>query len=254
VQTFVDNLAKWMGRTHLYQLAGGMAIAGGIALTLVLFDGLRDQAERRTLMLYWLLTLCLILGTWRVLTANNTELVHYPQYVPEGVALLAVTLSPVESLCWIALFGAIDEDYQYAVLHGTWGVPFDFNDVYMDLLGGALGILFAAAFLRCVPALPEPGFFKRLLQRPGVVMIFTLLVAGAALGASGKMLLLAESDNHGYWFALSRLKSQGFWFFDDTWGPHKFHTLLPPEGSALILLTIAAFIGFERRVRILPKP
>jgi len=58
---------------------------------------------------FWMVTLALIAFTWRAFTANNVELVHYPQYVPEGMALLALTLSPAESLAWIVLCACFDE-------------------------------------------------------------------------------------------------------------------------------------------------
>ena len=98
----------------------------------------------------WFLTMALIGGAWGSLTANNVELVHYPQYFPEGIALAALTLSPVEALSWIVFFGGLDESYQYWVLSKGRPTLLDFNDIYMDLLGGAAGIVFAMAFLRCV--------------------------------------------------------------------------------------------------------
>jgi hypothetical protein len=256
VQAWVFHLAAWMGRSQLYRIAGGVGIAGAAILTTVVFLRLRDQNTRRILALFWLITIALTFATWRLLTANNTELVHYPQYIPEGMAILALTLSPLESLCWIALFGAIDEDFQYAVLHGTWGVPFDFNDVYMDLMGGAMGVLLAAIFLRCEPAVREPAgaFLKRMAARQGVAMMLSITGCGLLLLASGKMLLFKDPANPNYWFALSRSKPAGFWFFDPTWGPHTFHTLLPLEGPLLMAATLVLFAFLDRRIRILPKP
>ena len=256
VQNFVGELAKGMGRQHLYQMAGGIGIIGAVVLTVLVFIRIREQSERRILTIFWIVTISLIVATWRLLTANNTELVHYPQYMPEGMAILALTLSPAESLAWVALFGGIDECFQYWILHGTWGIPYDFNDVYMDVLGGALGILIAAAFLRCQPAMRESlaSFVKRVVCRPGVAVIMSILAAGLILLASGRMLLFENKSDPHYWFALSRMQHAGFWFFDETWGPHTFHTLSPLEGPLLILATIAAFAVLDRRILILPKP
>jgi len=255
VQTVVGQMAQWMGRRHLYQLAGGIGIGGAIVLTMIILGRLRENSERRVISILWVVTLALIVATWRWLTANNTELIHYPQYIPEGMAILALTASPVESLAWVTLFGGIDECFQYWYLHGSWGIPYDFNDVYMDLLGGALGILLAAAFLNCQPASRESfgDFLRRTMRRPGVVMIFGIVSAGIALWASGKMLMFKDEKNPHYWFALSRIRPQGFWFFDETWGPHTFHGLLPLEGPLLILATLALYATLDRRVRISVK-
>lgn len=255
VQTFVGTMATWMGRRHLYQLAGGIGITGAIALSIVLFARLREHPARRLLAILWIVTLALIVATWRWLTANNTELVHYPQYMVEGIAILALTLSPVEALAWATLFGGIDECFQYWYLHGTWGIPYDFNDVYMDVLGGALGVLFAAAFLNCHPARSEsPGaFLSRLARKPGVAVIVAIVVAGVALWATGRMLPFKDDSNPHYWFALSRIRPQGFWFFDETWGPHTFHGLLPMEGPLLILTTLALYATLDRRIQFFEK-
>jgi hypothetical protein len=254
VQDFVVAIGKSIGRAHLYQIAGGIGIAGLLILSILMFQRLRTQPARTVPAIFWLLTMGLCVATWRLLTANNTELVHYPQYIPEGMALLAITLSPVESLCWVAIFGGIDEAFQYYGLHGGWGIPYDFNDIYMDLLGGALGVLIGANLLRCLPAPHEPAFIRKLLARPGVIAICGIVALSLILLLTGRMLLYKDDANPNYWIALSRSKPGAFWFFDDTWGPHVFHTLLPLEGPTVILGTIALFAIFERRIAISPKP
>ncbi len=256
VQTWVGEIAKSVGRQRVYQVAASIAIIGAAAVTFAVLRRLREQTERRMLGGFWLLTLALVVATWRLLTANNTELVHYPQYMVEGAAILALTLSPVETLCWIALFGGLDEDFQYWILHGNWGIPYDFNDIYMDLLGGALGAVVAMSFLPCVRAPEEPmsELLKRIARRPGVVVMAAIVTTVLILLATGRALLYQDPSNTHYWFALSRKKFPGFWFFDDTWGPHTFHTLTPIEGPILIFATIALFAVLERRVRVLAKP
>jgi hypothetical protein len=255
VQTLVTGLAAWMGRLVLYKWAGGIGILGAVILTLLVFSRLRAQTERRILAFSWIATLALSVATWRLLTANNTELVHYPQYIPEGMAILALTLSPVEAIAWVAVFGGIDECFQYWHIHGSWGVPFDFNDMYMDILGGAMGVLLSAMFLRCHSRLRESAapFLKRIALRPGVAVILSIVIVGIGLWASGRMLLFRDKANPHYWFALSRSTHHEFWFFDETWGPHTFHTLSPLEGPALIVATLALYAILDRRIRILPK-
>ena len=121
-------------------------------------------------------------GIWSVLTANNTELVHFPQYFPEGMALAALTLSPVESLAWLTLLGGLDEDFQYVFLMHGRPVSLDFNDIYMDLIGGAAGVVFAMAWLRwdLLSSSLESwrDWLRRTLATPGVLAIFGILLAG----------------------------------------------------------------------------
>lgn len=252
VQTVVGELAKWTGRANLYRLAAGLGIAIVAALTLALLPAMRRHAFRGLIAAYWAATLLLIVATWAMLTANNTELVHYPQYFVPGVVLMVLTLSPLESLAWIAITGGLDECFQYWGMHAGWGIPFDFNDIFMDLLGGALGVVFALAFLRCDGSTrPAFGpFLRRTFSKPGAALVLAILLSAPVLYATGKMLLYEDKQNTSYWFALSRLPSQPFWFFDETWGPKTFHTLSPLEGPVLLIAALALYGLLDRKLTI----
>jgi energy-coupling factor transporter transmembrane protein EcfT len=247
VQTLVGVLAKRMGRANLYRMAAGTSLILGCAFTVIFVLQLRRHRFRRLISVYWVATVLLIFAAWNMLTANNTELVHYPQYFVPGFVLMAVTLSPLESLAWITITGGLDECYQYWALHGGWGVPYDFNDICMDLLGGALGVVFAAAFLTCLsrPAgrLPREAFVK-----PGTALLAAIGASGAILFAFGKMLLYEDKQNTVYWFALSRLRPQRFWFFDETWGPKTFHTLSPLEGPVVLIAVLGFYAFLDRKL------
>jgi hypothetical protein len=252
VQWVVNRYAERVTLPYLYRLSAAIAAVQAIVLTGIVIWRLRKQGARLTIALFWILTLALIGFTWRAFTANNTELVHYPQYIPEGFLLMALTLSPAESLSWIVIFASFDEGYQYAVLSWWRKVPFDFNDVYMDLLGGALGVLFAMVFLRCAGRNPNtrdgPAFWKR----PGIVTILATLGTGILLWASGFMLLFEDKADTRHWFVLSRFRAPAFWFQVVANGPNKYHTLSPIEGPLLLLATIGVYALIDRYVRISP--
>jgi len=92
VQWVVNQYAARVTLPHLYRLSAEIALTQAVLFTAIVVWRLRAQAERITQVVFWILTLALIWFTWRAFTANNTELVHYPQYIPEGVALIALTL------------------------------------------------------------------------------------------------------------------------------------------------------------------
>lgn len=248
VQWLVNEIAIRITHVRLYQVSAAITLVEAAWLSAIVIRRLRKQPARRTIAIFWIVTLALIGFAWRALTANNVELVHYPQYIPEGMALMALTLSPAESLAWIAIFGGLDECYQYAVLSYWRPVPYDFNDVYMDLLGGAVGVLLAMAFLHCRRR--EPGDTGGLWKRAGIRAILGLVGAGILLWATGFMLLFSDKSNTRYWFALSRFRAPEFWFQVAANGPNRYHTLSPLEGPMLILATIACYAWIDRRVRI----
>jgi hypothetical protein len=252
VQDFVAWLVNELGRANVYRIAAAVGLLIGAALTGQLAAILKKTEHGRFGLIakLWLLTFVLILGTWAILTVNNTELVHYPQYLPTGLLVMVLTGSPIETLSWVTLFAGIDEGFQYAFLHAGWGVPFDFNDIYMDLLGGALGMLLAAVVLG--PKVQSPGqvsrdWLQNLFRRPGVLVQLSIVTISLILLATGHLALYDEHSDPRHWFVMSRKIPDSFWFFDETWGPRTIHTLSPIEGPILITLTIAAYAVLERR-------
>jgi hypothetical protein len=257
VQDMLARFTDKFGREPLYRISATTALITGTALTLLFVTGLRRQAGRKWLAALWILAIALMAGVWRLLMANNTELVHFPQYFPEGIALLALTLSPVESMAWVTFFGWLDEGYQFIWLTHGRVTLLDFNDIYMDLIGGAAGIIFAMALLRSEPRIRESwlNLWKEILRRPGVIAILGVLAAGIALLASGKLLVYETPGAPAHWFVLSRLKTESFWYFQPiVLGPHHFHELMPPEGILLIVGTIPSFAPLERKLKFLPVP
>jgi hypothetical protein len=231
VQWACSMLALRITHQGVYRISAAIGFVEVVILSTFLVRRLAGQPQRRAVIGLWILTLALILFAWRMFTANNLELVHYPQYFPEGLALAVLTLSPVDSLSWIVLFGGLDEGYQYWVLSRGRPSVFDFNDIYMDLLGGAAGVIFAMAFLR----------FTRRRWRPGVIVLMSTIAAGVLMWASGLMLLVEDKANPHYWFALGRFQAPTFWVQIITNGPYKYHTLTPVEGIAVILATITLY-------------
>jgi hypothetical protein len=231
VQRLVAVLASKITHKWLYAGSALLAIAEAALATVLILRRTSGRRGGRRLVVSWVAIMLLIVCTARWLTANNTELVHYPQYFPEGAALWALTMSPVETLAWVTVFGGLDEGYQYAVLSRGKPVPWDFNDIYMDLLGGAAGMVFAMAYWRRSKGAPGS------LARPGLVLVMALVAAGIGLWCTGAMAIHADPDSRA-WFTLSREKAGPFWFVDSRNGPNRYHTLAPWEGVALIGATI----------------
>lgn len=246
VQWFVNEIAIRITHPNLYRLSAAIALTLGALLTALFLRGARRQPQGRFAIGLWLLTIALIVGAWGSLTANNVELVHYPQYFPEGMALAALTLSPIEALSWIVVFGGLDESYQYWMLSKGRPTLLDFNDIYMDLLGGAAGIVFAMVFLQCVRA-PRSRQWMSARKRPGVIVLTSLIALGVALWAAGLMLVVEDKTNTHYWFALGRFRAPSFWAQVVANGPNRYHTLTPAEGVLLILATIALYAALTRK-------
>jgi hypothetical protein len=251
VQYYANEIAIRYTHKRLYQGSAVGAIFIGVVLTLMFLRAVRRQPERRAITMLWVLTVLLSVGTWWMFMANNTELVHFPQYFPEGMMLLALTASPVESIAWATVFGGLDECFQYWVIVKGKPVPYDFNDIFMDLLGGAAGVVFAMALMRTERRKSEPGWWKGVLKRPGIALIPCLIVAAIGLWATGFMTLYEAPNAPPHWFSLSRQTTLPFWFSAPNFlGPRTFHELSPLEGPMVLLITLGGWSLLDKRFRI----
>lgn len=89
-----------------------------------------------------------MLSAHRLIVVNAIESIHYPQY-----ALIVLLLAPAVrnlEIAWIAatILGAIDEGYQARFL--PRGAPdyFDWNDVVLNAIGAALGVVLVITFTK----------------------------------------------------------------------------------------------------------
>ena len=257
VQYYANEIAIKYTHKRLYQGSAVAAIVIGVVATLLFLWAVRRQQERRAITILWFVTLLVFVGTWWIFMANNTELVHFPQYFPEGMVLLALTASPVESIAWATIFGGLDECFQYWVVVKGKPVPYDFNDIFMDLLGGAAGVLFAMALMRTERRRETAGWWKRVLKRPGIIIVLAVLVAGIGLWAAGVMTLYEAPTAPPHWFSLSRQTNLPFWFSAPNFlGPRTFHELSPTEGPLWLLLVFGAWSLLDKRFKVSapPKP
>jgi hypothetical protein len=149
----------------------------------------------------------LMLLAHRVIVVNAVESIHYPQY-----ALLVLLLAPAVrdlEIAWIVatILGAIDEGYQAMFL--PRGAPdyFDWNDVVLNAIGAAIGVVIVVTFSKIAR--------DRLRRSLGVRVAITTAVIVIAF-------VLAPPA----WSP----------FFDATPGGRLFHRLAASE--ALVVLTV----------------
>jgi hypothetical protein len=246
VQFYANEYAIHNGHAALYRLATLFVLTVAAVFSALVFPHVVRQPQSKLVLSLWCLTLLLIVGSWSAFTGNNTELVHYPQYFPEGVLLMALTLSPVDALTWVVVFGGLDEAYQFWCLPRSRVSLYDFNDIFMDLLGGAAGVVFAIGFLQATRR-QKSDMRLDLRRQPGLMAIGTLISLGVILWALGLMLLVNDKSNHHYWFALGDFRAPSFWAHVLENGPKHYHTLTPIEGCVLILMTIGIYAWLTRK-------
>ena len=249
------------GRYALSDFVPEAAALGALLLVVVVAWQLRRSPSPRKLAGLWLMLATAAWAIDRWLTYSANEYFHYPQY-----ALLAWLIArlldprrerwvPGRVLFWTILLGAIDELLQYVWITTSYSHYVDFNDVLVNLVAGAAGVLLyygaaqtpAAATVRPWLAGPEP--------KAG--MILMLLVATVL--ASGRLQLSPANEVGPGGFAqdldgrraLFLQRSAGL---HGSWqaGPHRgrHYVLGPLEAVLLVAMTSVAFTGASRRLAV----
>jgi hypothetical protein len=146
ITDFCDWLATRYGFTEYdHALRIGFVTLGACAFVTV---WLWPSGHRRLVGLAMTFLVGLMLFAHKLIVVNAVESIHYPQY-----ALLVLLLAPAVrdlEIAWIVatILGAIDEGYQATFL--PRGAPdyFDWNDVVLNAIGAAIGVVIVLTFAK----------------------------------------------------------------------------------------------------------
>ena len=248
VQAIFLWLLERLGRGP-YQLVllliaiAGLAVASGRVLS-----RRGSRQPHRLLTFYWITTLAGIAVSYVFLVALSSEAIHFPQYALLAIPLFALTGRVVDTLLWVVLLGAVDEGYQYWVLKRDWGIYYDFNDVLLNIFGGALGVLLVLAAPAAARAVNNNRSPRSLLRSAAVITSVALVLAGMVLYAVGRLHLAPQSDGPEPWILLSRGAIGNAFWTKVEWGKD-FHILRPMAAVAWI----AALTAFYGRLDAVPR-
>lgn len=227
-----------LGRATYNLVILGLASVGLFGYLGLLFTGFRKLTrEKKKFIFYLITTLLLIVLAFNILMVVNVELIHIVQYGVCAILLFPLLKNYGSTIFWIAILGAIDEAYQYFVLAPFRTDYYDFNDVVIDVLGGALGLLFVKAM-----SIKEQHFYE--WYRSPIIIGTTLVTLLFTFLFRFKYLAVFPTDQiEGLPFLLVKRLESSFWNVTD---PNiKFHVMQPLEGTLIIigLIIFYKFLG-----------
>jgi hypothetical protein len=202
--------------------------------------------RRGELLLYFLGTTLITMGAYVTIFYANGEAVHFLQF-----GLLALLIHPltgryVETVVWTTLAGAVDEGNQYWNLHRHWGVPLDFNDFTLNLLGAGFAVVLLFAVLEQHGRPWPPRYtLRRMLLSPAFVTCGVLL-GGAALMYVTGYLRVAADPAAPHAILLRRCPPGDFWTRCELSGKLR-HEFLPLEGLAVLAALTAFYTQLDLR-------
>ena len=246
------------GRHALSELMPAAIVVGGVLLALLVLRQLRRAPRPAPLAAGWLLWLLAVAAIDRWLTFSANEYFHYPQYALLAW-LVARALDPARDhptpgrvLFWVTLAGAADEVLQYLWITTNYSDYLDFNDMLVNLVAGAGGLLLY--YGQPPNAAAAPRKTRRGWRAEGAAIVALLLAAGTAIAAGRLALAPAgevppggvarDTQGRATLYLQRSIDQYGRWHS----GPRRGHyrVLTPDEALAALLLAGAAFTALLR--------
>jgi hypothetical protein len=234
----------------LSDLVPAAAIICAATLALVVVRQLRRAARPWPLAAGWLLVLAAALTIDRWLTYSWAETLHYPQYALLAI-LIARALDPDHRLLiagrvlfWTALAGGVDELLQYLWITASYSHHFDFNDVLVNLVAAAAGVLLWIGAAPGVVRTPARPPMTELAVATALALVLAIALAAGRIqvspphdlapgglhrDAGGRLVLYLQRSRSQYGSRRPGLRRESF-------------DVLPPgKGLAAIALTAVLF-------------
>lgn len=213
----------------------GLVISGTL-LFFLLRNLIRNKLPN-TLYLYLMVTIVLMILAFKLLIIHNVEMIHFAQYFVFAALVLVIVQSPAKAFFWSTLAGTVDEMYQYFYLAPKNTDYFDFNDIVLNQLGAALGLIFVLSIS-----------LKLSRNRKFKAEIFTLAGIVLSLGILSFLNILSvyPSDfDPQPAFILVKKIDPGFWTIIQHLNV-KYHTIKPFEGVVLVfaLMLFYSFLDY----------
>ena len=170
----------------------------------------------------------------------NIEIIHFIQYALLAILLFPLSKSFFTTIVLVMFLGAIDEAYQYYFLSPHRTNYYDFNDVILNLLGAAMGMIFLRSHIGINTLLVDKvkSFRNIWITYFSIILLITFLIWQKDLFQQGINATGLELDWAEFGAILIRIPTTSFW----TEIPPQilYHVVQPFEG--LVIVTILLFV------------
>jgi hypothetical protein len=141
--------ARWGFSLYDWTALVAIPLVSILAASPFLVRGGHRLLSRRLAPLSLLILGALTVAAHRWLFVANIELIHFPQFALLSALLLAAGLGGVAAFLTATVAGILDETYQYFVVYAAFpGIYYDINDIVLNTIGAAWGVVLCADALR----------------------------------------------------------------------------------------------------------
>ncbi|NNC84631.1 MAG: VanZ family protein [Bacteroidia bacterium] len=199
-----------------------------VLLLIILSKKLFAHKNKKVLIFYYSATVLFVVLCINVLFVMNVESIHFIQYAIFAILIYPLIKNFTQTIVFATIAGALDEVYQYFYLAPNRTDYFDWNDVIINLIGAAIGVLVLATLLSKLLK-SNKTFFR------SFTFYFLCLMALVVLALFGFNILSMYPVSNESTFALVKVVPEGFWSIPP--GPYvKYHVVMPLEGILIIVV------------------
>lgn len=231
---FEGDIDQYNLRFLSFMLLGAFVVV----IPFILYLKQQQEGRLRTIG-YLMFTISLMLLAYFTIFVLATELVHFPQYALMAILLFPLSWRFTDTLFWSTLLGALDEAYQYFYIAPQRTDYYDFNDVIINFLGAAFGLVFIRTISSRLPAPPARDW-----QRSPIVWTLTaLLILLTAAVFSGRLAIYPDQLLLDTGWLLVKEVPESFW---SDFHHIRYHVILPEEGISLLILLFIIYSGLGK--------
>jgi hypothetical protein len=146
ISDFFDGIARRYGFVEYDTATRAVFFAAGLGALAWLWTG---PAEVRSASRRALAVLLVLIGVAHaLLVVNGIEAIHYPQYALLAWIIAGAGWNAEKTWAATTALGAVDEAWQWQMLPRAQPGYFDWNDVVLNAIGAALGVMVVARLSR----------------------------------------------------------------------------------------------------------
>lgn len=211
---------------------------------MLLYRKIKTHPQRNHILFFGIANTIFAILCYTILFVVNVEAIHFLQYAVFSLIVFPLTRNYTYTHIYATLAGTCDELYQYLVLSPQRTDYFDFNDVVINMVGAAFGLIIIRIYNPITNSFNWSAFRSSILFK----FLFVLLLSVVALFVTG---LASYYPTDTSWFILQKVMIPWFWY--ELPPAVVFHVMTPWEGVIVVLFLLLFFSKLDKGSVILTK-
>lgn len=208
-----------------------------LTTVIFLYRKIKNHPRKGRILFFGLANTFFAILCYTIIFVVNVEAIHFLQYAIFALIVFPLTRNYTYTHIWATLAGTCDELYQYLVLSPQRTDYFDFNDVVINMVGAAFGLIMIFIY----NPISNPFSWSAFRSSKLCWFLIALILGVTALFVSG---LASYHPTESSWFILQKEVIPWFWY--ELPPAVVFHVMTPLEGVIIVLFLLLFFSKLDK--------